>query len=411
MPSLIVQTCIAFVTCLLMASCNKKMTFSTKAQPETIRGIPQCMALSGFEKESVVVNCSSAEASSGRILKTEIETLDATCSDVVSIQNDKVTFTDKSGECRVRASQCTTKSCGEWGPEFKIVAYGKRCDDTSVNLSLSAGNLGFTYLGTTYDVVATASHLSGACAISFSKTPVFPLGLSFKGGSFPGTGGSCLSELSPNATCTMTLQWSPTLPGAVVNSFKVGYTATKLSAEAAAEFSTRVVKRQLLGLSREGPTFSREPLSSAGFSGGNPFGTSVSVFGDLMVVGGDGNTTDANGENYLPSAGAAFVYERLAGTWSFKQKLFPTGTNGRNAADYFGKSVATSADTIVVGAPSHGYDENGQNYVAAAGAAFVFKKTNNTWVQVQKIVGVGTGGRDASASFGTTIAKIGRAHV
>ena len=99
------------------------------------------------------------------------------------------------------------------------------------------------------------------------------------------------------------------------------------------------------------------------------FGSSVSISGDIAVVGAKG----------VLGVGKAIIFERnSAGTWNFFQTLTPD--DGQNEDD-FGTSVSISGNFIVVGASSH--DSEGVNN---AGKAYVFERVGNTWTEVDKLV-------------------------
>lgn len=82
----------------------------------------------------------------------------------------------------------------------------------------------------------------------------------------------------------------------------------------------------------------QEPMSE----GGNQFGTSVTVSGDLIVVGALAG--DVGGED----AGAVHVYRVEQGGVSFVESL---GLVDGEDEDFFGASVATDGELIVAGAP------------------------------------------------------------
>jgi FG-GAP repeat len=93
----------------------------------------------------------------------------------------------------------------------------------------------------------------------------------------------------------------------------------------------------------------------------------LSLSGDTLVAGGDGIDTTAG-----TNAGAAYVFVRSGnGTWSLQQKL--TAPDGA-AFDYFA-NVSISGDTIVVGADG-----------AGPGAAYVFVRAGGGWTLQQKLV-------------------------
>ncbi len=106
------------------------------------------------------------------------------------------------------------------------------------------------------------------------------------------------------------------------------------------------------------------------------FGTSVAVSGESVVVG-----TAREGP---AETGAAYVYVQEAGTWTLQARL--TASNA-GILDHFGVSVGISGDTIVIGAVqedggSTGVDGNQlSNNAPDSGAAYVFTRTGGTWTQ------------------------------
>lgn len=97
----------------------------------------------------------------------------------------------------------------------------------------------------------------------------------------------------------------------------------------------------------------------------NLFGVATDVGGDTVVVGAP------NDDEAAADAGAAYVFVRVGATWTATQKLLAPDANP-NA--HFGRAVALSGDTIVVGAP----DAVGP-YAFATGKAYVFTRTADVW--------------------------------
>jgi hypothetical protein len=93
------------------------------------------------------------------------------------------------------------------------------------------------------------------------------------------------------------------------------------------------------------------------------FGTSVSISGDVIVVGAPKN--DLNGSD----AGAAYVFEKPASGWTDMTETVRLSATDVDTYDSFGKSVSTEADVIVVGA----YYQNN------AGAVYVYVKPSTGW--------------------------------
>lgn len=110
-------------------------------------------------------------------------------------------------------------------------------------------------------------------------------------------------------------------------------------------------------------------------AGGDYFGFSVAINGDIAVAGA--YRDDDNG----PRSGSAYVfrYDDLSGEWLQEAKLLASdGT----AYDEFGRAVAVTVDRILIGAP----DDDDVAY--AAGSAYVFRCSEDcrTWVQESKLI-------------------------
>jgi|GEM_PF-5208505 len=118
------------------------------------------------------------------------------------------------------------------------------------------------------------------------------------------------------------------------------------------------------------------------------FGDQVAIDGQYAVVGA--HYDDANA---IVNSGAAYVFQRLHGEWVFMQKL---SADDGAASDYFGSSVAVAGDYIFVGASADD-NENGTD----AGSVYVYRITNGSWAQTQKIIDPAG---EASDNFGSTAA-------
>ncbi len=197
---------------------------------------------------------------------------------------------------------------------------------------------------------------------------------------------------------------------------------------------------------------------------GDLFGWSVAVSGDTVVVGAfweDSNATGVNGnqsDNSALSAGAAYVFVRTgtnwvqqaylkastAGTTEFGASVAMSGntvilgaanvacvfvrvgTNWCQQAsleasnadpnDFFGRSVAVSSDTAVVGAmqeDSSAAGVNGNendNGATDSGAAYVFVRTGTNWIQQAYLKASNPRGRLTASpgdQFGTSVAMAG----
>ena len=72
------------------------------------------------------------------------------------------------------------------------------------------------------------------------------------------------------------------------------------------------------------------------------FGQSVTMKGNRLIVGSSGN--NSNGIEYT---GSAYIFENMDGVWTKIQRL--EASDGREE-DFFGFTLATEGDNIVVGA-------------------------------------------------------------
>lgn len=106
------------------------------------------------------------------------------------------------------------------------------------------------------------------------------------------------------------------------------------------------------------------------------FGSSVSVSGDVLVVGRPG--ADVAGISF---AGSVTVYRWNGTSWAAEQEL----TAGDLGSDAFGASVSVSGDVIAVGAPSDG--ANGGFF--ANGSATIFRWDGSSWNEEHKVLGFG----------------------
>ena len=117
------------------------------------------------------------------------------------------------------------------------------------------------------------------------------------------------------------------------------------------------------------------------------FGRSVSVSGDLALVGASGD--DDAGSN----SGSAYVFRVDGSEWFEEAKLVASDAAG---GDRFGISVALCGDVALVGAHE---DDDADSH---SGSAYVFRFDGTTWVEEQKL----TDG-EQSDEFGRSVSVCG----
>ena len=119
---------------------------------------------------------------------------------------------------------------------------------------------------------------------------------------------------------------------------------------------------------------------------GDYFGYDVALSGDTAIIGSP----------YDYNIGSVYVFVRRDdGTWELVQKITPADGE---AYDYFGRSVAISGDTAVIGARFD--DVNG----SASGSGYVYTKIDGKWTENVKIV---PENGEADDQFGYSVAISG----
>lgn len=146
------------------------------------------------------------------------------------------------------------------------------------------------------------------------------------------------------------------------------------------------------------------------------FGLGLDLDADTLVVGApaedSSQNTITNGatsspDNTTADAGAAYVYLRIGAAWA--QQAYVKAPNV-GAGDNFGSSVAIHGDTMVVGAPGEGSNQNfitngagasANNSMISSGAVYVFtRNASGDWSQQAYIKAPNP---DAGDNFGRSV--------
>ncbi len=108
------------------------------------------------------------------------------------------------------------------------------------------------------------------------------------------------------------------------------------------------------------------------------FGISVDISGNSIVIGADGADVVERGTSLQ---GVAYVFVRSGQQWQLQQKIF--ATDGATF-DNFGGSVAIEGERVVAG--SIGSDNGNADPFFSAGATYVFERVASQWTQRAKLI-------------------------
>ncbi len=137
--------------------------------------------------------------------------------------------------------------------------------------------------------------------------------------------------------------------------------------------------------------FEQQELVASTGTFGDGFGLSVSLSGDLALIGAYLN--DDAGASF--GASYVFRYDSKSDTWVEEQKLLPP-----NGGFFFGGSVAIEGDLAVIGEEVHLNDDS------TCGSAYVYRFNGSTWVEEQELLP----SKDAGvARFGSSVSISGDA--
>lgn len=138
---------------------------------------------------------------------------------------------------------------------------------------------------------------------------------------------------------------------------------------------------------RSGTSWSEQAkLTASDAAAGDWFGYSVAVSGDTAVVGANGDDDGGSASD------SAYVFVRSGMSWNEQTKLTASDPA---IGDNFGTSVALSGHTAVVGAP---FDDDG---ITNSGSAYVFVRSGTSWSEQAKLI---AGDADAGDNFGRSVA-------
>jgi trimeric autotransporter adhesin len=149
------------------------------------------------------------------------------------------------------------------------------------------------------------------------------------------------------------------------------------------------------------PFVQQSELSDKPGASGEEFGEAVAVSGRTLVVGTIQHMANTPGSTDV-EPGAAYVFTAPASGWAHaRQAAILQAPRGQHEEE-FGRSVAISGNTIVIGAP---FREVGRH--TDQGAAYVFVKPASGWRSATPTAGLTAAGGAADEFFGESVAISG----
>ncbi|MEM1221841.1 MAG: FG-GAP repeat protein [Verrucomicrobiota bacterium] len=151
---------------------------------------------------------------------------------------------------------------------------------------------------------------------------------------------------------------------------------------------------------RSGTSWSEQQKLTAGDAdNGDFFGESVSIDGDIALIGAPGNNNDDDDEER--DFGSAYIFVRNGTSWTQEQRIL--ADNGESS-DNFGRSVSLSGNTALIGATG------GNGLSDGTGSAYVFVRDGTNWNLLQELIasdGARGDGFGRSVSISGNLAVIG----
>ncbi len=143
--------------------------------------------------------------------------------------------------------------------------------------------------------------------------------------------------------------------------------------------------------------FQQKTVSYKKRTANDSYGQAVAIQGEYAMVGAWVNGYDSNGDNYLAGAGAVYLYQKSAS--GIWTSIKKIVPSDRTLFDAFGFAVAMDSNYAVIGAPFEGLGA-----VESAGAVYVFENKDGDITEVNKLFAPD---REYLDEFGTKVAISG----
>ncbi|MGE3609640.1 MAG: fibronectin type III domain-containing protein [Bacteriovoracaceae bacterium] len=171
---------------------------------------------------------------------------------------------------------------------------------------------------------------------------------------------------------------------------------------------------------RTGSNWAQEAyVKAANNAASDNLGRNVSLSGDILAVGADGedsnqttitNGTTASSDNSVLTSGAIYIYKRTGVNWA--QEAYVKASNV-GASDAMGYYISLSGDTLAVGVPledsnqtsiTNGNTASSDNSASDSGAVYVYRRNGTSWIQEAYIK---SSNSEANDQFGINVSISG----
>ncbi len=141
----------------------------------------------------------------------------------------------------------------------------------------------------------------------------------------------------------------------------------------------------------------RAKLITSDSAKGDLFGYSVAISGDTAIVGAYGDD-DAGS-----TSGSAYIFEKPVSGWATSTQSAKLTASDAESGDRFGRSVAISGNTAIVGA----YHDDCADSSIYCGSAYIFEKPVSGWSDANQSAKLTASDREAYDYFGDSVAISG----
>ena len=133
------------------------------------------------------------------------------------------------------------------------------------------------------------------------------------------------------------------------------------------------------------------------------WGTSMSLSGENLLIGCPSACYDEYGNNYIGAAGCAYLYSKDFSGNNMWGLVKKLVASDRSQNDHFGCSVSINGDYAIIGANQEDDDQEGLNYLTNAGSAYIFRKDQDGPNTWGQVSKIIANDRTSSDQFGSSI--------